>query len=324
MKALLLQALLLLLALLLPGCNPPSFEAPSDVDSVRVLATRADTSYAPPGAKVNLQVLAVDGRVNPSDAMQVYWLPAACINPPGDAYYGCFPGFGGQFRRGVDLAGELSSGSAFSFQMPDDVIASHAGVAGEPPYGLAVVFTLACAGHVEYRPELAASPDAVPFACFDAAEHRLGAEDFVFAYSLVYAFADRSNENPTLEGVTYGGTLIDPSAGLQIQHCQKSSIDDCSAVKLDVNVPRSSQEPDPSNLSASGDTLGESLYVQYYATGGKIANDTTVIFDARAGRLAQTGDDFRAPLTPGEYQLWAVVHDNRGGVVWQALPLHVN
>jgi hypothetical protein len=317
MKALLLPLLLLVC------CAPPSFEAPSDIDSVRILATRADTPYAPPGAIVNLEVLAVDGRVNPSQAMQVYWLKAACINPPGDAYYGCFPGFGSQFRRGVDLGSELASGAAFAFQMPADVIAAHSAVAGQPPYGLAVVFTLACAGHVEYRPELATSPDAVPFACFDAAEHRLGAEDFVFAYSLVYAFTDRSNENPTLENVTYGGTAIDPSAGLALQHCQKSSIDDCSAVKLDVNVPRSSQEPDPSNLSANGEVLGESLYVQYYATGGKIANDTMVIFDARAGRLADTGDDFRAPLTPGEYQLWAVLHDNRGGTTWQQLALHV-
>ncbi|MEO6602015.1 MAG: hypothetical protein ABIQ16_19200 [Polyangiaceae bacterium] len=41
------------------------------------------------------------------------------------------------------------------------------------------------------------------------------------------------------------------------------------------------------------------------------------------GRLSNTGDDFKSPLTAGEYQLWAVLRDNRGGVTWQSFALHV-
>lgn len=58
-----------------------------------------------------------------------------------------------------------------------------------------------------------------------------------------------------------------------IGHCTKSNIDDCPTKPLDVVVPASSQELDPSNLDANGNVLKEAV---------------------------------------GDYQLWAVVHDNRG------------
>lgn len=311
-------------ALLLASCSAPEFEAPSHLASVRVLAARADPPYALPDSDVDLQLLAVDAREHPREPLRVYFLPQVCFNPAGDAYYGCFAQFRAQFRRGVELGTELHESTSFTFHLPGDVIATHATAAGEA-YGLAVIFSIACAGHVEYRPDLAgAAVDAVPFACFDAEEQQLGADDFVFAYSLVYAFTTRSNTNPTFEAMTYGGQPVDPSAGLDLVHCAQSSIDDCPAGKLDLEVPASSQELDPSNLSPEGSVLKETLYVQYFATGGKIASDTLVLVDPRAGRLAHTGDDFRAPQQPGEYSLWAVLHDNRGGSSWQQFPLHVH
>jgi hypothetical protein len=316
----------LLLATLLPiACaEQPTFDPPSHIDSVRILATRADSPYARPGDHVEVEVLAVDGRSTAPEPMHVYFLPRACINPPNDAYYGCFSEFRAEFPSGVDLESELLSGTTFSFDLPADVIDAHAGIPGQTPYGMVVDFAIACAGRVEYRPDLAgAAPDAVPFACFDRSDRQLGAEEFAFAYSLVYAFSDRSNANPLLESLTFGGTPVDPSAGIEVDHCTASNIDDCPATKLDVNVPSSSQEPDPSNSAPDGAILGESLYVNYFSTAGKIANDTTIIFDPRQGRLADTGNDFRSPPSAGDYQLWAVVHDNRGGVVGQQFRLHV-
>jgi hypothetical protein len=188
-----------------------------------------------------------------------------------------------------------------------------------------VVFTLACAGHVEYVPLPArGSPDAVPFGCFDDRGNRLGADDSVFAYSLVYAFPERANQNPEIEQVTFAGAPVDPSAGISLAYCTKSKIDDCPARKVDVVVPSSSHESDPTNLDADGHVLRELLYVKYYVTGGKLTNDTAVLFDPRRGRLSNTGDDYRARQKAGEYRLWVVVRDNRGGVTWQELPLHVN
>jgi hypothetical protein len=80
-----------LVALLSISCaEPPSFDPPSHLDSVRVLAIRADAPYARPGERVGVEVLAVDGRSSAPEPMQVHFLPRPCFNPTNDAYYGCF------------------------------------------------------------------------------------------------------------------------------------------------------------------------------------------------------------------------------------------
>jgi hypothetical protein len=312
----------LFLFVLATGCSAVTFDPPSKIESVRILATSADHPYAAPGEAVHMQVLAFDGRPSPRAPMNVFWLPSPCVNPAGDAFYSCFPAFAQTFAPHTDLGASLASGPTFSFQMPGDAIASHPAIGGDP-YGLAVVFTIACAGHVEYVPTPAdGSPDAVPFGCFDDAGSPLGDDDFVFAYSLVYSFADRTNTNPVLESVTLQGSAVDPTAGIAVDHCSKSNIDDCPTMPLDVVVPPSSQELDPSDLDTNGTVLKEEIFVDYYLTAGKVASDTVVLFDPRAGRLSGTSDALTAPQAAGDYMLWAVVHDNRGGAAWQTLPFH--
>ena len=206
--------------------------------------------------------------------------------------------------------------------MPEDAIATHAATAGDP-YGLAVAFTIACAGHVQYRPPPAGgSPDAVPFACVDDAGATLGADDFVFAYSLVYAYADRTNAAPVIDGVTFGGAAVDPTAGITVTRCTDANSSDCPTTPIDVTVPASSDEPDPGDLDANGQVLAEEIYVDYYVTGGAITHDTVVLYDPRAGRLGNTGDGYAAAQTAGDYVFWAVVHDDRGGVAWTQFPVH--
>lgn len=307
---------------LLAGCAPPSFDPSSLVDSVRVLAVQSDAPYASPGQTVTSEALVVDGRPEQAAPVKVFWLPEPCVNPPDDAYYRCFAGLRAEFRPDADVEAALSAGTRFSFRMPEDVIVPH--LRSDTPYGLAVLFTIACAGEVRYQPPRSgASPDAVPFACFDDAGQPLGNDAFVFAYSLVYSFSDRGNHNPELSQLTFGGVAVDPAAGITVPHCTKSKESDCSATKLDVVVPDSSQEPDPSNRDAAGAILKEQLTVQYFATAGAIQNDVTVVFDPRRGRLANTGDEFRAPRAAGEYRLWAVLRDDRGGTNSLEVPLHV-
>lgn len=308
---------------LLAGCSDQTLEPSSHVSGVRLLATRIDQPYAAPGDAVTLEALAVDARVDSAEAMQIYWFDEPCINPPGDAYYGCFARFRERFRPGAMITQGLELGPRFSFTMPELITESHRD-SGQTPYGLAVVFTIACAGQVVYRPPGAgSSPDAVPFVCLKQTGQISSADEFVFAYSLVYAFEERRNQNPVLQGISFGGMPVDASTGLHLDHCTHSQVDDCPAVQLDVVVPSESQELDPSNLTPGGAPLLESLYVQYYSTAGKLDKDALTVFDARAGRLGHTGNDFRAPQNSGEYLLWAVLHDNRGGVAWQELALHV-
>jgi hypothetical protein len=68
--------------------------------------------------------------------------------------------------------------------------------------------------------------------------------------------------------------------------------------------------------------LNEEIYVDYYVTGGKVGSDTVVLYDPQAGRLSGTGDALTAPQKAGDFWLWAVVHDNRGGASWSQIPVH--
>ncbi len=314
-----------LLAAAALSCSSTTFDPASKVESVRVLAVSADRPYVAPGDRVTLDVLAYDGRrspPSPSVPMTLSWLPVPCVDPPGDAYFACFPAFARAFQPGVDLTSRLVQGATFAFDMPADAITAHA-PAGGASYGLAVAFAIACAGHVEYvTPAATDGPDAVPFGCFDDAHVRLGADAFVFAYSLVYAFADRTNENPVIEGLTLDGAAVDPTAGITLDRCTTKNDSDCPTKKIDTTVPAASWEPDPGDLDLNGHVLNEEIYVDYYLTGGAVHNDVTVLYDPRSGRLPATGDALSAPRGAGDYLLWAVVHDNRGGVAWQEVPLH--
>jgi hypothetical protein len=323
-----------LVAALAFGCRGAVFDPASKVEAVRILATRADKPYAKPGDTVNLEVLAFDGRRDKPAPMKVYWVPIPCVDPPGDSYYACYPGFA-RLPVGVDVGPLLTAGNTFSFTMPPDAITKHSkrsGAVDAVPNGLAVVFTIACGGHVEYVPPKVGGPvNAMPLGCFDANETQLGPDDFAFAFSLVYAFTDRQNQNPVVDALTFGGTKIDPGVGISLDHCGSAAADangavnrgGCPTTPMDVTVPDASWEDDPGSFDASGAPLKESLRVQYYTTDGKLQNDTINLFDPRSGRISPTTDDLTAPAVAGENVLWAVVRDNRGGTTWVTVPMHV-
>ncbi|MEO6420008.1 MAG: hypothetical protein ABIP39_11400 [Polyangiaceae bacterium] len=317
------------------GCRVAQFDPASKVEAVRILATRSDKPYAKPGDTVNMEVLVDDGRAIKRTPMNVYWIPIPCIDPVNDAYYACYPGFA-QLKPGVDLTPVLQAGTRFSFTMPADVITKHTkrnGSMDAVPDGLAVIFTIACAGHVEYIP---ASDNGVlnqlPLGCFDDQHHQLGPDDYVFAFSLVYAFDDRSNANPVVDHLTFAGVPIDLNAGITLDHCGSAAADvngainrnGCMATPMDVVIQDESWEVDPSNVDpASGKPLKESIRVHYFVTDGKFENDTINLFDPTSGRIMDTKDNFTAPPLAGENTIWAVVRDNRGGATWFTIPLHV-
>jgi hypothetical protein len=295
------------------------------VDGVRILATSADQPYATPGESVSLRALAVDGRADRSRPMQVLWLPTVCVNPPGDDYFGCYPSFASQFQPGVDLSGALVAGDAWGFTMPADAIATAVPHPGAPdPYGLAFAFVIACAGRVEYVPvdTSTESPLTTPFGCFDDAHTALGSDQFVFAFTRVYAFADRRNANPVIDHLTFGGASVDATTGITLDHCTASSETSCATTAIDIVVPDASWEADPGSLDPSGGAGHEAIWVDYYVTGGRFANDSVVLFDAHSGRAGSTGDGYAPPLAAGPQTMWAVVHDTRGGASWVEIPVN--
>jgi len=218
----------------------------------------------------------------------------------------------------------IQAGTRFSFTLPSDTISGHRGPRGDSPYGVAIVFLMACADHVEYAPPPAgAGLEATPFGCFDAGGGRLGPDDFVFSYTTVFSFANRTNQNPVLDHLVFGGAPVAPAAGVSVARCAEQTLDSCPTMTLDTIVPGSSQEIDPGNTDVQGTILREQIWVDYLLTAGKMDKDVAILFDPHTGRLSATEDKLFAPQSAGDYLLWAVVRDNRCGADWLQVPLHV-
>jgi hypothetical protein len=368
----------------LTSCGPAPFPDESLINSVRLLATRADHSYATPGETVTLTVLATDQRPSKPEPMVIYWLPdpltgkVFCENPANDAYYGCFiPPDGGASDAGSGDAGASHAGSrdagseggggspcalpvpgvdltpclpppgpTLSFSLPEDIVTSHPPPKGTaPPYGLAIVFNMACAGHPELLPldPNNLSVNSLPVGCFDKNHNALDANSYVVGYATVYAYeasADITNENPVIAHVLFqgkdleGGVLGDSSTaqdagspeegGAVMPPCTVSDSSKCPKYSFDVDVPPSSQERDKLDLGSNGEPLGEQIWVDYYSTTGSLSDDARLLYDPTIGKVTTgTAITFQAPAkaTPGI--LWAVVHDNRGGVAWEIVPFAI-
>jgi hypothetical protein len=309
--------------LLLAACSSTTFDPESKVESVRIIATQADKPYALPGDMVTIRVLAVDQRPTQPHPMEVFWFPNPCIDPANDGYFNCYPALLKQYPVNTDLTAQLQTGDSASFQMPPDVIVGHQGPRGDVPYGVMVVFLMACAGHVEaVSPPPGSGPDALPFGCFDSAHNPMTADDYVFGYQVLFAFTGRTNANPVIDHLEFAGAAVDANAGITVAHCTAAAIDSCPTLPLSTVVPDSSQELNPGNVDVNGKVLKEEIWADYLVTGGKVKNDVQVLFDPRLGRLAGVTNQFYAPQAPGDYTLWSVVRDDRGGAAWLSIPVH--
>jgi hypothetical protein len=344
------------------ACGNSGFDPVSKVDSVRLFAVRADKPYAKPGETVTLEALTTDARKDRTRAAKLYWIPILCLNPQNDLYYLCFapPGDGGHsagstrlipigafadagaaapdggasadggafagsnpfasIPTGVDLAPFLPQGPTFSFQMPADAVTTREGA---PPYGLAIVFNVLCAGRIEFA---ARDPNGgaqqVPVLCSDENGVKLPPSDYVIGISRVYAYDDRTNTNPVIEAMTLEGQDVLQAQGITIEHCTTDREKDCKENKLGVRVSDSSWELNPSDVTRNG-VPHEQIWVDWYSDIGTFDNEARLLFDTQMGRISDSDDKYRAPKDPSDGTLWGVVHDNRGGASWIVVPLHV-
>jgi hypothetical protein len=353
------------------SCAPTPFPDASLVSSVRILASSADPPYAKPGALVRVRVLAFDGRANKTEPMNIFWLPFVCKDPPNDAYYACFAQFGagagsgqeagapggmdagagvtlatgcdaglpdaaaiGVLTAGADLTSILPQGNCVDFVMPSDAITAHSSnPSPQVPYGLAILFNVACAGHLELVPRDPNNIQSAPIGCFDAQHNRLGPSDYVLGFTRVFAYDMLENANPEIDAieVDVDGQVTDldfdggTEAGFDVDHCPDGS--KCTSVHVGPIVPTSSQEPNPLVHDVNNHELKEQIWAEFFSTLGSFGSDARLLYDPATGSVGTTADtnnEFDPPDHAGDGTIWIVVHDNRGGATWASLPVRVH
>jgi hypothetical protein len=346
------------------SCAPSGFATETLINTVRILASSSQPAYAQPGSTVTVQVLAFDGRATRAAPMSLYWVPLVCEDPANDAYFSCFQqlaggdagapdagdgGVGsagiGALKPGVDLTPFLPTGTSFQFSVPADVVTQHTPVPGQAaPYGLAIIFNVACAGHLELLPPDPSSdnPQRVPLACFDASENQLGPDDWVLGFTRVYAFAPDAaangvpitNANPIVSSIDIAGSpsavTLEPNTTqyttqpLVVTHCAAGG-PPCRDVSIGPVVPGSSWEL-TQQIDANGNPQHEEIWADFYSNLGQLSAGTTLLYDATQGSVggpSVTDLQFTPPASPGSGFLWIVVHDNRGGASWVTVPVDV-
>jgi hypothetical protein len=191
---------------------------------------------------------------------------------------------------------------------------------------------------------------------FSAGDVQLGSRDFVLGYSEVFAYEELQNHNPALSGLEFNGLHLEPSAvpssvedGAPLDAPALGPDDLCIADACTPADPAADPSvcPDALALEACGDhcetltfgavidptnaevdeaasrgrpsVLSEQMWVNYYSAGGKVSDEVRLLNDATLGWNSDHATKYRPPKDPGVAYLWAIAHDNRGGVGWARL-----
>jgi hypothetical protein len=299
----------------------------NDLQSIRILAAKADLPYAHVGETVNLEVLADDGRKDPSKKpMRVFWFPAPCVGPPGDQYYFCYAAIESLFPIGVDLTPALIESTKTTIHIPENALDKVVKQPGQVERSItAYNFVVACAGHIERIPlKGGLGLNQLPIGCFDDTTHQeLGPDAFVVGFTRVFVFDTRRNAVPVMDGITFQGQKVDFTKGITTTKCHKNKQGQCDTVKFDVQFNDSIAETDPDNVDSNGHVHQETIYVDWFTTDGQFRSDRKILFDGNLGRPPKTEVEYAPPPTPLTGTMWAVLHDNRGGTMWQAFPFTI-
>jgi hypothetical protein len=337
----------LVLSLGLSGCGP-SFDPPSELKSLRVLGVQKDKPYAQPGDEVNLQMLWHDGSEDAGRPVIRGFL-SGCFNPVGDLYAGCFASLGDP----SNVRFEVGDSDEFSFTIPSDIITSRPPPPDpkQPPYGLSFVFFAVCAG-ASLEPVEPTEEAGFPLRCLDEDRRPLGSDDFVAGYTQVYVFDEFENQNPIVTGFSFrdvdhdvddqftcvGEECVAEAASpvevsnvecdAQAERCIPRCADDgevgqCDEFPFRPLIDPESAEPDSITAAAYGRNYEEQVWVNYYATRGSVRSPVRLVNDATGGFNEDYGTKFLAPKEPGPVRLFAVVHDNRGGMSWSGTTIWV-
>ena len=351
------SAFVVAFACALVGCSGNSDQV-SEVHTLRVLAVRAESPFAKPGATTQLNMLAFDGspRAKRADGSMrttsTLWI-GGCTNPAGDSFTACMPYLhevvaqigDDNLAQGAVPAnappGIIGWGQTFEAYIASDTITSRPVASGVVyPYGVQMVFFAYCGG--SFR-RISSDPSQFPLGCFDAETgEELGRDDFEFGFYPLFSYESVENQNPVLQSFVLVGTENGPECSDStpcpaayhcgsenlclpvVQRCTASDSDNCEKHTLSVDVPRSSVELDVVAHVSETEAAPETVWVSYYASGGSFDSGAQMINEPNTGWNDNPAGNWRANTAPNrEVRLWAVVRDNRNGVAWSWLDVWV-
>jgi hypothetical protein len=328
------------------GCGP-EFDPSSEVTTLRVLGLKKDKPYAQPGDTVQLQLLWHDAKGR--DDVQTLFIDG-CVNPPGDLYYGCFTQYGEAAAQGT--LPRIGDEDRFEVTLPRDIISSRLGELepGQTPYGVDIVFFAVCAGRIELAMDAASADGSagLPVRCLDDEGVALGSEDFIVGYTTIYSFEGVSNTNPafTVDSSGAGEFLIagkpvaadcvgeacQIAADVEVdcadepERCIKPCEDDgdseCPEISVAPAIDPSVVERDDASSDLFGTETSEQMWINYYVDHGSVS-EVRLLNDSTTGWNGEYRGELRAPKDPGLLKLWAVSHDNRGGMDFARVTLKV-
>jgi hypothetical protein len=340
---------------LLTGCGP-EFDPQGRIDSLRVLAVQKDRPYAAPGDEVRLEMLWSDGSEDAGRPVEIAWvsgchnplgdLYAGCFADPsaelefgsGDQFSFTVPAdiitsrpppkapqppYGLSYVFFAACAGNFDSASGgFPLACRDEngnTLGSNDFVAG---YTAIYAYDTFRNGNPIVR---GLSLDGKPLRdlCIDpgsAAAIEGGELGAVLGRAGEDTGSPSAGEPPV---VCDSSVVVDriegPDCDDPAEICITGSPEDDPDAKeyeLRPEIFRSSVEEDEISNVAYGHDYEEQMWINYYVSQGGLRSDVRLLNDATTG----FNEEFPTLITPeketGRITLWAVVHDNRGGVAW--------
>jgi hypothetical protein len=342
---------------LLCGCGP-RFDPPNQLTTLRILGVQKDLPYAKPGQTVNLSILWEDASPAAGRNVRITW-SGPCFDPAGDLYYGCFSqpevfaslfsGSSSDTTSFVMPTDYVTNPTAMAGDQKTAPIIRPATGENNTGYGIAFVFFAACAGTL--TPIKTSDPTALPVGCMDDSGKLLDSDDFVAGYTAIYAYDQFTNNNPVITGFQFNGQELPPTsvcigdgctsiaesppptadsidcAGMPpdprcIPTCANDGQSPCHGYPIQPTVDQAkSQEQDDVSVEQLGHPVGEQMWIDYYTDGGGFKSGTRLLNDATSGWNPDYGTDFYASKDAKVSRVWALVHDNRGGVSWAGIEL---
>lgn len=227
-------------------------------------------------------------------------------------------------------------GETFDLRVEEDIITSRPPPPDPklPPYGIEYVFSATCAGQLWLDP----SAD-FPIGCYDEDGVRVTPDRYVVSYTKLWVYNNHENGNPIITGVEVDGrnlasnefclneacATIPPGSDVEENCAARAHVDACKddedvftcpELPFKILVDEDSVETDSVLSSLQETPVTEQMWVNYYADRGAFTFDLALVNDTQSGFNDDPATKFLAPEAPGIANLWAVVHDNRGGVDW--------